>query len=95
MVENQLQTTIKCIQSDNGGEFLAFKPYLETHGILHQFSCPHTPQQNGRAERKIRHLVETGLALMAQSFLPSKYWTYAFQTAVYLINLLPAKLLHF
>ncbi|RVW31775.1 Retrovirus-related Pol polyprotein from transposon RE1 [Vitis vinifera] len=59
------------------------------------FSCPHTPQQNGRAERKIRHLVETGLALMAKSFLPSKYWTYAFQTAVYLINLLPAKLLHF
>ncbi|RVW28942.1 Retrovirus-related Pol polyprotein from transposon RE1 [Vitis vinifera] len=79
MVENQLQTTIKCIQSDNGGEFLAFKPYLEAHGILHQFSCPHTPQQNGRAERKIRHLVETGLALMAQSFLPSKYWTYAFK----------------
>ena len=74
---------------------MAFKPYLETHGILHQFSCPHTPQQNGRAERKIRHLVETGLALMAKSFLPSKYWTYAFQTAVYLINLLPAKLLHF
>nr|CAN82380.1 hypothetical protein VITISV_021579 [Vitis vinifera] len=95
MIENQLHTTIKCIQSDNGGEFLAFKPYLEAHGILHQFSCPHTPQQNGRAERKIRHLVETGLALMAQSFLPSKYWTYAFQTAVYLINLLPAKLLHF
>ena len=95
MVENQLHTTIKCIQSDNGGEFLAFKPYLEGHGILHQFSCPHTPQQNGRVERKIRHLVETGLALMAQSFLPSKYWTYAFQTAVYLINLLPAKLLHF
>ncbi|RVW64436.1 Retrovirus-related Pol polyprotein from transposon RE1 [Vitis vinifera] len=51
--------------------------------------------ENGRAERKIRHLVETGLALMAQSFLPSKYWTYAFQTAVYLINLLLAKLLHF
>ncbi|RVW22623.1 Retrovirus-related Pol polyprotein from transposon RE1 [Vitis vinifera] len=95
MVENQLHTTIKCIQSDNGGEFLVFKPYLEAHGILHQFSYPHTPQQNGRAERKIRHLVETGLALMAQSFLPSKYWTYAFQTAVYLINLLPAKLLHF
>ncbi|RVW89826.1 Retrovirus-related Pol polyprotein from transposon RE2 [Vitis vinifera] len=50
----------------------AFKPYLEAHGIVHQFSCPHTPQQNGRAERKIRHLVETGMALLAQSFLPSK-----------------------
>nr|CAN82610.1 hypothetical protein VITISV_021745 [Vitis vinifera] len=31
MVENQLHTTIKCIQFDNGGEFLAFKPYLEAH----------------------------------------------------------------
>ncbi|RVW39002.1 Retrovirus-related Pol polyprotein from transposon RE1 [Vitis vinifera] len=31
MVENQLHTIIKCIQSDNGGEFLAFKPYLEAH----------------------------------------------------------------
>ena len=43
MVENQLTTSIKCIQSDNGREFLAFKPYLEAHGIVHQFSCPHTP----------------------------------------------------
>ena len=43
MIENQLNSTIKCIQSDNGGEFIAFKPYLEAHGIVHQFSCPHTP----------------------------------------------------
>ncbi|RVW18021.1 Retrovirus-related Pol polyprotein from transposon RE2 [Vitis vinifera] len=73
----------------------AFKPYLEAHGIVHQFSCPHTSQQNGRAERKIRHLVETSMALLAQSFLHSKYWSFAFQTSVYLINLLPAKLLNF
>ncbi|RVW80238.1 Retrovirus-related Pol polyprotein from transposon RE1 [Vitis vinifera] len=45
MIENQLNSTIKCIQSDNGGEFIAFKPYLEAHGIVHQFSCPHTPNK--------------------------------------------------
>nr|CAN74920.1 hypothetical protein VITISV_022026 [Vitis vinifera] len=73
----------------------SFKPYLEAHGIVHQFSCPHTPQQNGRAERKIRHLVEIGMTLLAQSFLPSKYWSFAFQTSVYLINLLSTKLLNF
>ena len=95
MVENQLTTSIKCIQSNNGGEFLTFKPYFEAHGIVHQFSCPHTPQQNSRAERKIRHLVETGLTLLTQGSLFSKYWSYAFQTVVYLINILPAKLLNF
>ena len=68
MIENQLNSTIKYIQSDNGGEFIAFKPYLEAHGIVHQFSCPHTPQQNGQAERKICHLVEAGIAFLAQSF---------------------------
>ena len=95
IVENQLTTSIKCIQSDNGMEFLAFKPCLEAHGIVHQFSCPHTPQQKARAERKIRHLVEIDLTLLTQASLPSKYWFYAFQTTVYLINILPVKLLNF
>ncbi|RVW20583.1 hypothetical protein CK203_109691 [Vitis vinifera] len=45
----------------------SFKPYLEAHGIVHQFSCPHTPQQNGRAERKIRHLVEIDLIITTNS----------------------------
>nr|CAN63852.1 hypothetical protein VITISV_004832 [Vitis vinifera] len=39
---------------------------MSHHGILHQSSCAHTPQQNGVAERKNRHLVET-----AHSSLPS------------------------
>ena len=94
MIEKQLQTPTKGLQSDNGGEFLAFKIYLSTNGIIHRFSCPHTPQQNGRAERKIRH-VETGLALSAQASLHSKFWMQSFQTAIYLINLLPTKVLHY
>lgn len=40
-------------------------------------------------ERKHRHVVETGLTLLAQSSLPLKYWAYAFSSAVYLINRLP------
>jgi hypothetical protein len=31
-------------------------------------SCPHTSQQNGISERKDRHLVETGLCLLAQPY---------------------------
>jgi hypothetical protein len=45
-------------------------------------SCPHTSQQNGIAERKHRHLVETGLALLAHSSLPLHFWDEAFLTVL-------------
>jgi hypothetical protein len=36
-------------------------------------SCPHTHQQNGSVERKHRHIVETGLALLAHASVPLKF----------------------
>ncbi|CAN7030331.1 unnamed protein product, partial [Brassica rapa subsp. trilocularis] len=56
-------------RSDNGGEYTgqAFKLHLAQHGILHQTSCPYTPQQNGVAERKNRHLMEVARSMMFQS----------------------------
>lgn len=44
--------------SDNGTKFFNkdISPFLSSHGILHQSSCVHTPQQNARVERKHRHL---------------------------------------
>jgi histone deacetylase 1/2 len=57
-------------------------------------SCPHTHQQNGVAERKHRHIVETGLTLLAHDSVPFCYWSDAFTTACFLINRLPTRLLH-
>jgi histone deacetylase 1/2 len=62
-------------------------------GISHHVSCPHTCQQNGTAERKHRHIVETGLALLAHSSLPLRYWDEAFLTVCYLINRMPMPVL--
>jgi histone deacetylase 1/2 len=56
-------------------------------------SCPHTSQQNGIAERKHRHLVKTGLALLAHSSVPLRFWDEAFLTACYLINRMPTPVL--
>lgn len=68
-------------------------PYLNnffsSHEILCQFSCPHTLDQIGVAERKYRHIVETGLSLLVHSGLPTYYWFEAFNTVVYLINMMP------
>jgi hypothetical protein len=55
--------------------------------------CPHTHQQNGSAERKHRHIVETGLALLAHAFVPLKFWDEAFLTATYLINRMPTRVI--
>ena len=62
-MENQLDRKIKVFQCDGGGEFnsTAFQGLLSTSGISLQVSCPYTPEQNGVAERKHRHIVETGL----------------------------------
>ncbi|KAL5554518.1 hypothetical protein UlMin_041919 [Ulmus minor] len=77
-VENQFDAKIKCLQSDNGGEFRSFMPFLQESGILHRFSCPYNSSQNRRVERKHMHVVETGLALLEHACLPLKFWNYAF-----------------
>ncbi|KAG8494864.1 hypothetical protein CXB51_012444 [Gossypium anomalum] len=50
-------------------------------------------EQNGVAERKHRHVVETGLTLLAQANLPMVYWGYAFCSTVHLVNRLPTPVL--
>lgn len=70
LVENQFERQIKQLRSDWGGEFQAFTNLVQEHGIFFHHSCPHTSEQNGRAERKHRHIVETGLTLLAQAKMP-------------------------
>ena len=94
-VELQYHHKLKALQIDNRGEFKALLPYLRSFGIQARFSCPYTHQQNGVAERKHRHIVEMGLTLLAHSHMPLKYWVEAFQTAVHIINLLPASPIKF
>nr|GEW72384.1 cysteine-rich RLK (receptor-like protein kinase) 8 [Tanacetum cinerariifolium] len=42
-------------------------PYLASQGIVHQTSCVDRPQQNGRVERKHRHILDTARALRFHS----------------------------
>lgn len=95
LVQTQFSTKLNIFQSDGGKEFVnnRVKKLLDENGTLHRMSCPYTPQQNGRAERKHRHVVDTGLALLFNSHTPPIYWVHAFTTAVYIINRLPSKVL--
>uniref|UniRef100_A0A803NLS5 Integrase catalytic domain-containing protein n=1 Tax=Cannabis sativa TaxID=3483 RepID=A0A803NLS5_CANSA len=73
LAENKFDRKIKSLQKDSGGEFQSFYDFVQTHGINFQHPCPHTSTQNGRAERKHRHIVEMGLTLLAQAHMPQKY----------------------
>lgn len=64
--------------------------FFQKIGISHRVSCPHTHQQHGTAGRKHRHIVEMGLALLANASMPLKLWDVAFLAAAHLINLLPS-----
>ncbi|KAJ0612890.1 putative RNA-directed DNA polymerase [Helianthus annuus] len=91
VAERQFNTKLKSVQTDWGGEFRNLSRFFSSIGILHRLSCPHTSEQNGLVERRHRHVVETGLTLLAQSGVPSRFWHFAFDTAVYLINRMPSR----
>jgi hypothetical protein len=75
-VENILGTTIKTLRSDGGTEY---KPIVTMFPqLVHQTSCPYTPQQNGAAERKHRHILELALATMSHAGIPNAYWDEVF-----------------
>ena len=93
IVETRFQTKIIHLYSDNGGEFLALRPFLTAQGISHLTTPPHTPEHNGLSERKHRHIVETGLSLLSTAKMPLTLWPEAFATAVFLINHLTTPIL--
>jgi hypothetical protein len=94
MVERLLNSKIKSVQPDWGGEYHNLHTYFLSIGTIHRISCPHTHQQEGCIERKHRHLIDTTLALLTNSHLPQKIWDEACLTSCSLINRLPTPLLH-
>ena len=89
LVENYFTSTIKTLYTDNRGEFLALRSFLETHDITHLTTPPQPLKHNGYSERRHWHIVETSLTLLYQASIPLTFWSYAFATTVYLINRMP------
>ena len=78
-----------------GGEYINHKmqSFLAEKGVVHHISCPYTLEQNGLAERKHRHLIETTITLLQHAHIPFSFWTYVVHIASYLINRMPSTVL--
>ena len=96
-VATQFDKKIQTLRSDNGGEYVnhALHNYLQEHGIVHQTICAYTPQQNGVAERKNRHLLEVVRASLYGANMHHKFWGEALCSATYLINRTPSSTLQY
>ena len=79
------------VRSDQGGEFMSheFQAFLSSRGVTHQTSVPHMPQQNGRAERFNRTILEKTEAMRHHACLPKAFWQDAVETSVHLYNRQP------
>lgn len=87
-VEKQTGKKVKCLQSDNGLEYInnSFKKFLDDQGITRRLTVPDTPQQNGVSERKNRTLVEMARCMMIEANIAPGFWAEAINTANYIRN---------
>ncbi|XP_065634696.1 uncharacterized protein LOC111997374 isoform X1 [Quercus suber] len=64
-IKTQFKASLRIFRSDNAREYFhtSLSQFFDDHGIIHQSSCPYTPQQSGVAKRKMRHLLDVTCAL--------------------------------
>lgn len=91
MSKTQHNVVIKCFRCYLDGEYTSnkFSEFLAFDGTNHQTSCTDTPQQNGVAERKYRHIIETACSFLLSTSVPSGFWGEAVLIVVHVINRIP------
>lgn len=87
-VRNRFGRPIKVLRTDRGREYVnnEMKRYLEKKGIEHEMTAPFTPEQNGKAERNNRTIVECARTLLHARNLPKILWAEATAYAMYILN---------
>ena len=83
--------TIHQWRIDAGGEFinLDLEDVLKDLSIIVEKSAPYIHQQNGRAERSIRTIMEKAQALRFTACLPPSWWEFCVEHSVHLHNRSP------
>ena len=75
MVELQTGKKIKCLRTDNGGEFFSndFDTFFKDCGIKRENITPYSPQQNGVVEKMNRTLMEKARSMLSGARIELKF----------------------
>ncbi|CAI7904525.1 unnamed protein product [Closterium sp. NIES-53] len=90
LVERQAKKSVLMPRSDRGGEFLGkeFTDFVNGKGIVHNLTCPYTPQQNGMAEREMRTAVKSVRTMLLHMGVHHHWRHIALRQAVWVCNCL-------
>ena len=96
MVETQFSKHIKTFQSDNALKYsqYTFQFILYSYGTIHHLTCPGTFQQNGRVERKFRHILDTVRALLLSAEVSAPFQGETVLHVVQAINRIPRDVIY-
>jgi hypothetical protein len=95
-LEHQSGLRLKKLRTDSGTEFVnqTIRQFCERNGIAHETTAPHTPEQNGIAERRIKTCVEMVRCMLHSAGMDLRYWGEAFMYAMHIRNLSPTSAVH-
>ncbi|CAI7736015.1 unnamed protein product [Closterium sp. NIES-53] len=90
LVERQAKKSVLMLHSDRGGEFLGkeFTDFVDGKGIVHDLTCPYTPQQNGMAEWEMRTAVDSVRTMLLHMDVQHHWWHLALRQVVWVRNCL-------
>jgi len=92
-VKNIFNKSVKHLRTDNGTEFSNnnFDNFCNLNGIIHEYTVPYSPQQNGRIERLHGSLIPNARAMLEDAHLNHVFWEDAVATANFIYNRIPHK----
>jgi len=95
LVEKETGKKVKALRIDNSDEYVSneFKNLCAKEGIRQELTAPHNPQQNGVAKSKNRSIVGATRSMLHDQSRPLHLWVEACNTAVYLQNKSPHRIL--
>ena len=92
MAQAKFNSKIATLRCDNDREYVSheFQDFCKANGTQLNYTIPYTPEQNGKAERFNRSLVDKVRAMTHEANMLKTFWNETVRVAAYILNRSPS-----